>query len=435
MLRISNNHLRLGNTCVLVAFLLVVLIGVTAIAVDGGMLQDNKRRLQATSDAAALAAGAKLFQNYPTIVATQTADPSGQAQAAALAVAASNGFPNDRATTVVTVNIPPASGPFTGQFGYAEVIITYSQPRYFSTIFGNSTIPITARSVAIGRWGGSGKGIIVLDPTAQNALNSGGTGAITVTGGASVDVNSNDPASAARATGGGSMTADQFNITGGANGTFTGTVTTGTLPVPDPLAYLPEPTVPSDGVISKKNLGKGNTQYTLTPGRYASLPGLQQGDVMILQQASANGNGGIYYLDGTGFSSQGASITMDPNTSGGVMLYNAPSSGANSQGINITGNSSGVVNLSGLTSGPYAGILLFQERTATQSLSISGNGSFNLSGTFYAANAQLGVTGNGTATIGSQYISRTLTIGGGGNVTINYTDNGTARQRDIYLVE
>jgi hypothetical protein len=107
-------------------------------------------------------------------------------------------------------------------------------------------------------------------------------------------------------------------------------------------------------------------------------------------------------------------LAVLPNTSGGVMLYNNPSNSSNSQGIGIQGNSSGTVNLSALTSGPYSGILLWQNRTAAQGMSISGNGNFSLTGTFYTANAQLSVTGNGVATIGSQYISRTVTIGGGG---------------------
>jgi hypothetical protein len=58
-----------------------------------------------------------------------------------------------------------------------------------------------------------------------------------------------------------------------------------------------------------------------------------------------------------------------------------------------------------------------------------------MTGTFYAANAQMSVTGNGAAAIGSQYISRTVTFGGGGTTTINYSDKGTARVRDIRLVE
>ena len=47
--------------------------------------------------------------------------------------------------------------------------------------------------------------------------------------------------------------------------------------------------------------------------------------MVILQQASASSAGGIYYLDGGGFNSPGATIKMDTATSGGVMLYNNPS--------------------------------------------------------------------------------------------------------------
>jgi Flp pilus assembly protein TadG len=435
MLTMKRQARRRGSISVLVAIFLIVLIGVTAFAIDGGMLQDNKRRLQAASDAAALAAATKLFQNYPVIVATGTADPSGQAKTAALAVAASNGFTHDGTVNVVTVNIPPTSGPFKNQLGYAEVTIAYAQPRYFSKIFGSSAIPVTARSVAIGRWGGSGKGVIVLDPTAANALDANGSGSLKVTGGASMIVNSKDYSSAARTSGGGTLTASRFDITGGANGTFDGPVKTGVPPSPDPLAYLPVPSVPADGTITKTALTKGNNQYVLTPGRFSTLPSFQVGDIVILKQASANANGGIYYIDTGGFTSTGATIIMDPLTSGGVMLYNSPPGAANNHGVSITGNDAGTVNLSALTSGPYAGILVFQNRTSTQNLSVSGNGSFKLTGTFYAANALLNVSGNGTATIGSQYISRTLNVTGGGNITIDYTDEGTARQRDIYLVE
>jgi hypothetical protein len=332
------------------------------------------------------------------------------------------------------VNIPPAIGPFANKFGYVEVIIVYNQPRYFSTIWGSDSIPVTARAVAVGRWVGSKVGILVLDPTVKDAFITTGGGSVTVTGSAAVLVNSNNPASAADASGGGSPTASSFYVTGGVNGNFNGTVVTGYPPSPDPLAYLPLPSVPADGTMTVTNLGQGNKKYVLTPGRYANLPSFQSSDTVIFQQASA-GNGGIYYLDGGGFSSQGATLTMDPTTSGGIMIYSAPSSQSSSQNINITGNASGLVNLSALTSGPYQGILFFQNRTATQTMSVSGNGSFNLVGTFYLANGALGVSGNGTASIGSQYISRTLNVSGTGTITINYSDNGTAKERDIYLVE
>jgi hypothetical protein len=420
---------RRGAISALVALLIVVLLGVTAFAIDGGMVQDNKRRLQATADAAALAAASKIFQNFRN-VSISTPDPSGQALDAARAVAKDNGFEHNGGTVKVLVNIPPATGPFAGKLGYAEVCVEYKQPRYFSSVWGSEPILISSRAVAIGRWVGSKQGIIVLDLTAAHALDINGTGLVTVTGGASVIVNSNDPVAAARDTGGGTVYASEFYVVGGVSGNFNGTIVHGP-PVPDPLAYLPEPPQPPDGVMITENLTMGNKRYTFSPGRFTGVPSFNQGDEVVFKQASA----GIYYLENTGFSSQGANISMDPTTSGGMMIYNKVTGNANNMGINITGNASGSVAMSALTSGPYAGILFFQSRNAPQTMSVAGNGSFNLSGTFYCANALLNVAGGGTATIGSQYISRYLNITGGGNISIDYNDNGTAKLREIRLVE
>jgi Flp pilus assembly protein TadG len=104
---------------VLVAVCLTVLLSFVAIAVDGGMLLDSRRRVQAAADAAAMAAVEDLYLNWRT---NQGLDPDGTAAAKAMDNAAANGFTN------VVVNIPPQSGYFTGKAGYAEVIVTYNQP-------------------------------------------------------------------------------------------------------------------------------------------------------------------------------------------------------------------------------------------------------------------------------------------------------------------
>jgi hypothetical protein len=435
---------RRGIVAVMVAVLLTVLVGVAALALDGGLLQDNRRRVQGAADASALAAATQLFKNFTSISSTK-ADPGGNGVSAARAVAASNGYNNDGTTSVVTVNIPPLSGPFAGLTGsgnptnpqpaYVEVIITYYQPRYFSGIWGSSSMPVVGRAVARAIWGGSNDGVITLDPTASGALNATGGSSLNVTGSAAVIVDSNS-SSAAITTGGGSVIAPQFDITGGVSGTFTGTVNTGVLPTPDPLAYLPAPAMPAAGTITKKHIPSGGNTYTLTPGTYTSLPNFNSGDTVILEQASANLAGGIYYLYGCGFTAMaGVNISMDAGTSGGVMLYNEPTNSSSSQGITINGNSSSSINLSALTSGPYAGILFWQDRSATQGLNVAGSANFNLIGTFYAASANLTVSGGGTAVIGSQYISDTLTLSGGGAVNINYSPQGSGRPRIVGLVE
>lgn len=427
---------RHGAVAILVAVLLTVVIGILAISMDGGLLLDNRRKVQGACDAAALAAGAALFANYPQIATGGfgSCDPNGAGAVAALASAASNGFTNQDGRSTVEVHIPPITGPFRDKAGYAEVTIAYEQPRYFSRIWGSAPTTVVARAVARARWGGTNIGVLVMDPTSKDALNASGTGSITVTGGtagspgAAVIVNS-DNTTAAAATGGGGITAAAFEITGGYTGALHGPVETNVPPSADPLRYLPQPSKGSAGVMSVQAIGKGNKRYRLSPGFYTNLPTFNVGDEVILQQ------GGIIHVAGGGFKSTGASITMDPNSAGGVMIYNDPSGSAQSEQLQISGNSAGTVNLSALTSGPYAGILLWQNRTATQALSVSGGGNFRLRGTFYAANAALTVTGNGDAIIGSQYISRMLNLGGGGNTLIQYTDSGTARLREVLLVE
>ena len=96
--------------------------------------------------------------------------------------------------------------------------------------------------------------------------------------------------------------------------------------------------------------------------------------------------------------------------------------------INIVGNASSSVALGPRTDGPYTGLLLFQSRTLTGDLSITADGTFNLSGTIYAPAARLYVTGNGAASnIGSQWIGRELYLAGNGGINITYSDAAVAR--------
>ena len=453
----ANGRVRRGVIALFVAVCLVALVGVTAISVDGGMLYMQQRRAQASADAAAMAGACDLFQNYPTNSGT---DPSGTAQLAALNLAKGNGYPNDGVSSVVTVNIPPKTGPYAGLNGYVEVLLKYNMPRGFSGVFGSGPLPINVRAVARGAWVSPNAGVLILNYSGKATLNAQGNGAFTETGGP-VIVNSNN-SSAVLTTGNSTMYAPEFDITGGTqvsnSATFAtkptpGQIFLGTHPTPDPLAYLPPPDMPLQGTMTKVALASGGTQYTLTPGTYSNLPTFTSGDVVILQQASANNANGIYYINGGGFKSTGASITMDPTTSGGVMIYNAPANTSDSQKIQITGNPSGTVNLGALTSGPYTGMALWQDRTSTVNALVEGNGNFSILGTVYTAGALLNINGNGSTTsgftdaagnfvaagsspvIGSQYISQDLSLGGNGNIHIAYNGPKQARTRIITLVE
>lgn len=406
---------RKGAVVLLVAVSLTALMSMVAIAVDGGLLLDRHRQVQSAADMAALAAANSLFSNYVT---NEGLDPNGTAAAEAKAAAAANGYPN------ATVNIPPQSGPFTGQAGYAEVIIQYNQKRYFSTIFGTSDISVAGRAVARGLWVPARIGIQVLNPTAPGALTNTGNGAMTVVGVPTL-VNSNSP-TAATATGGGTVISPEFDITGvpgtGGSGTFQGTINNGQQPVPDLLGYLPEPD-PSTMIVQSNNPThvSGTQTVTLNPGVY-------KGGIQVSGQGSLNLNPGIYYMNGGGFAFTGQG-SLNAN---GVMIVNNPKS--NSDVININGL--GSINFSPMTSGIYQGISLWQVRSSSNTVTVSGNGSSSMSGTFYVAGGNLSVTGNGTNdVIGAQYISNTVTLGGGGDFSVLWNPNQTARTRIIGLVE
>src|SRR4051794_8238008 len=223
---------RRGKIIVLVALSLIGVVGVVAIAADGGLMLDQRRRVQAAADAAALAAACDLFKNYPL---NNGVDKSNSASDLAFATATAQGYTNDQKTSFVTVNLPPKNGDHIGQAGYVEVIIEYRQQRTFSGIFGSSDMPIKARAVARGRWISFKDGILVLDLHAAESLKANGGGTVSVDG-ADIIVNSDDPGSVG-SDGTGStikVTNGNFDLSGGvkSNTTLIGTVLHQDTPTP-----------------------------------------------------------------------------------------------------------------------------------------------------------------------------------------------------------
>jgi hypothetical protein len=469
------SRVRRGSVIPLIAVLLPALIGIIAIVIELGMAMDSHRKAQTAADLAALAGATDIFTNYNSY--KRNGYFFNQAQQAALDNALANGFNNDRQSNTVTVNIyDETRNPFPalqgGQwhtihpprgFLYIEVIINAQQPRFFSSIWGGNSLPIAARAVARTNFAPNGAGVLVLNPSAKSAFNVTGGASVVITGDGQLVVDSTN-AAGATTTGSGNVLATQYYFTGdpGWNSTSSGTfdnlttglfdpsiINTGVPPTPDPLAGLPVPTQPPtatlpDGKPADKKVNfTGNNQYGAVNGVLTLSPGTYNGGIaasggtIVLQP-------GIYYLNGGGFSvSGGANINTagpaSPDTGNGVMLYNAPQS--NSDVIDFSGNS-GFVYLPCPDSGTYKGISLFQARSSTNTISLSGNGSMQITGTFYAAGGTLSVTGNGGSVagvpvdkIGAQYISNNLVVNGNGGFLIDYAGGQPINVRTIQLVE
>jgi hypothetical protein len=115
------------------------------------------------------------------------------------------------------------------------------------------------------------------------------------------------------------------------------------------------------------------------------------------------------------------------------MIYNDPGNG-NADGVNISANA--IVDLTPMTTGIYAGITFFQDRTADVDCNISGGSGMHIDGTFYFANARINLTGTGGfVNIGSQYVSRMLNCQGGATIHIDWNPDKVAKVRFITIVE
>ena len=228
-----------------------------------------------------------------------------------------------------------------------------------------------------------GQSIIVLDPSAGGALSLSGNASINLPGRVYVDSSSS---SALSASGNAEIKATVIDVHGGVqksgNASFSPAPITLAATTPDPHAALASPSTSGLTNYGSESLS-GNSSATIEPGIYS--------------QISASGNGtltfdsGLYIIEGGGLTVSGNASVTDF----GVTIFNAgnkySTTGGTYGSISLSGN--GSYNLSPPTSGTYAGVVIFQSRDNTKVLTLSGNAS-GMTGTIYAPAAELTESGN-----------------------------------------
>jgi len=411
---------RRGAVTPFVLLSLTIIFGIVALGMDGGRLMDERRRAQSAADAAALAAASDLYENYWT---RRGKDTNGTAAAAARQVAAANGYANDGTTSKVTVHIPPQSGAFAGKNGFVEVEAEYYLARSFAAIFTGGDLTVKSRAVAVGR--PAKIGLIMLRPNGADAfLNKAVAFAVV---GNPIIVNSSDPAAFNHNTIG-LLVASNIDVTGNyvntGGGIILGKMRTGVPPTADPLRKLAEPSPAGYPVQSKKPLViKSLLPTILRPGVYRG--GIQIGGAAIVIMLP-----GDYIMEGGGFRISGLATLAAVD----VMLFNTD--GAFAAGA-IDINTLGKVVMTAPLSGTYQGIGIFQKRSLTQPLSLTGYGLTGIVGTVYAAGAPVNLNGLlavGLDTLGGAYICRSMQVSGIGSVNIDIGTN-PPRVPEVTIVE
>ena len=372
-----------GQTIILIALSLPLLLGFIGIATDVGALFKDKRTLQTAADAAAIAGALNLPPGSTSITTA--------AQNAATTAATANGFTNGSNGVIVNVNTPPTWPPsnYNGQNGYVEVTITKPESTIFLGLFGYPSVTVLARAVAT--TGGPGGGTIyALAPSNPNMLFINGS--LTVQGGGIV-VDSNDTSNAMSVNG--PVTASSIGIVGGCStcaGFTTPQAVSGIIPYSDPLSYLPQ--TAAAGSCSGSLNATGGT-VSLFPGCYATFN--ETGATVTLSPGTYVINTGVNAAQLTGGTLTGTGVTIYIN-SGTLAINNA------------------TMNLSAPIGGTNNGILFQQSSADVNAASIIGNPSSNIQGFFYFPTSALQL--NGTfGTLYAGFVAQSLTITG--NMTIN----------------
>ncbi len=294
----------------------------------------------------------------------------------------------------------------------------------FTGNYNNASGTVTDSISAVGS-------IIVLDHTAGGALTLSGNASINVPGVIYVDSGSS---SALSVSGNAGLEASSIDVVGkvqkSGNASFSPAPVTGAAVAADPLASLPLPGAPSLANDGSKSVS-GNSVATIGPGIYSQISVSGNGQLTMTAGTYMIGSGGFtasgnaviklgagsYILDGSGLSISGNAAL----SGAGVTIFNVGSSYNPATGYDdgsfgaVTFSGSGAESLTPPTSGTYAGILLYQARDNAKALTLSGNAMQGLSGTIYAAAAQLTESGNaqiGTASNPISIIVDTMSISG-----------------------
>lgn len=341
----------------MVALAIVVLLGFLGLGVDMGYLRYQKRRMQTAADAAAIAGGAEILYSDIT--------------SAAKAASAANNFADGTNGVIVTVNHGPAGGPHAGDTNYVEVIVSQNQPTFFMKALNINSVPLSARAVAFGS-----------SPDCIFALGNSGDAIslslsiVTSRCGVIDDANLGGFFALLQAT--------SIGLVGTDDGFLVGTNPTAATHIPaasDPFATLAAPAIgsctahPTQTVIT--------TTMAISPGTYC-------GGIKVQPGANVTFNPGLYVLNGGGLNVVGGVVQGT-----GVTIYNT-GSGAGScttcYGSVMTQFTSGS-SLSAPTTGTYAGILFFQDRSNTQPANFNVDLSFGtrtLKGAYYFPAATVG---------------------------------------------
>ncbi|MEZ5970463.1 MAG: pilus assembly protein TadG-related protein [Hyphomonadaceae bacterium] len=383
---------RRGLTAVTFALSLPVIVGSAGLGVEVGYWFFEERRLQTAADLAANA-GAVVLR-------------SGGSRNAVISAANEEAVENGYVPGTIAINTPPTSG--ANQNNHAvEVLLHRDLPRYFTALFTDAPVSVSVRAVAayeneqqacilaLDTWANDAV-IFIGNPTASFdgcvvMSNSLADDSITIAGSADVT------APCIVSAGGTAVSADL-------------TLTSCAAPMEempqaqDPYANLAEPS--QSGPCASVPGGNPNVPKTLNPGIYCGGLDLS-GDFTL--------NSGVYVVDGGDFRiNAGANVTGH-----GVMFFLT-----NGATVHFNGNAE--ISLTAMTTGTYAGVLMYGDRDQGNADNIfNGTADSNFTGALYFPTQQVTHNGNFSGSNGClRVVARSIDLRGDASFGTDCTGTG-----------
>jgi hypothetical protein len=450
------SHLESGQALIIITFAIIGLVGITGLAIDGGMAFSDRRHAQNAADTAALAGALAKINAQKTMSEYDARAPM---RVAALDRAVSNGYDNNLVTNTVEVYTcdevalgATCAAPYAGDSNYVQVVIISNVDTFFAKVIGIPQVHNRVEAIALADDDDSGplfggKGVVAANPDCPNdgSLKITGNADITINGGGMLS-NSDDACAVKCSTSAGTLTVPDGITTAGGDFTWGGDCqdslngTTSSdetqfdyhADIPD----LPEPpecdssdlsnySVPYTNYFTQPTTGTQVLASYLSPGYYNKFPPLKDQNGNQLKSTLVM-LPGVYCVDTVlklvdqNLYLYGDDVTIwvragnGFNINGGVVLLYA------------TNGSHAPYSPHGTSNSAYKGYLIIVEPDysgAVTSCTLEGNAYNKYEGAIFAPHCD--VTINGTSDtppdgINSQIIGYNVTINGGANLTINY---------------
>ena len=427
---------RNGQAALMITISLPVTLGMVGLVVDVGWSYWRAEACRTAAQAAAMASvlqamSASDFTCGSGVACTSSAStylqcpsspsspPANNLQAGCL-YAQSNGFTlgGNGSRQNVQYAAYTSNSPVSGSSPtyWVRFVAAEKIPTLFTAVLGKTWMLVSSRATGAIFKPASGACVYALDPAAASAIDLNGGAIVNATCGV---WDNSSSATALTCSNNTTLNAGSAAITvhGGAScsGTVTPAPTTYQSAATDPFASVPAPA------------DKNRCDYTgISAGQSITVP--SDGTVEVCGDISLKGNGtttlpsALYYVKNGNLDWQNGSISGT-----GVTIF---MTGTSPGTIKINGNMT--VNLSAPTSGPYEGLVIYQDRTLTAppSHTFNGGAGMNFNGSIYLPGSAVTYAGGSSTSI-TALIADTIEFTGNSTFGVDTTGTVTGINKPV----